>query len=93
MATNSDRGASTNGCGEAGAQSDELHKAAFHGDLERLTELLRDGANTSAQDKHGGLEVKVGGHCVLVHRNASAWFLINAHSSLWARVPLVCLLW
>ena len=31
----------------------KLHKAAFHGDLARVTELLRSGYNPSAQDKHG----------------------------------------
>ena len=34
--------------------SHKLHKAAFHGSLSRVTELLRSGCNPSALDKHGG---------------------------------------
>lgn len=58
-ASNSSEGYGTPEEGRSEEGSFKIHKAAFHGSLARVTELLRNGCNPSAQDKHGNTPLHI----------------------------------
>ena len=61
--------------GSAFAQEDAIHKAAYHGELQKVRDLLQKGANPDARDSFGGTAL----HAAMFQKNMEVVKVLLEH--------------
>ena len=61
--------------GNAFAQDDAIHKAAYHGELQKVRDLLQKGANPDARDSFGGTAL----HAAMFQKNMEVVKVLLEH--------------